>query len=125
MQRRGHLLMRQLVEERQRHGLTLVPPRYSTSYFHHIFGGGYSAQTYVQPDTAGVAVVHFTFFKASGDEQPIASATATQTGPSGATSNVTRDGRATKPVPTATGAASTPTTLATTMVRLRLPIRVR
>ncbi len=49
-------------------------------------GGGYSVQTYVEPDTAGVANVHFTFFKASGKEQPIGSATATQTSPAGTTS---------------------------------------
>jgi copper transport protein len=46
--------------------------------------GGASVQTYVDPGTAGNNVVHFTFFTPNGDEQPIASATALATPPSGA-----------------------------------------
>jgi copper transport protein len=46
---------------------------------------GGSLQTYVDPARAGVTnQVHFTFFKASGDEQPIAEATASGTPPTGA-----------------------------------------
>jgi len=45
-------------------------------------------QTYVDPDTAGVANVHFTFFQSSGQEQPIATASATQTDPAGTTSGM-------------------------------------
>jgi copper transport protein len=44
---------------------------------------GSSVQTYVDPGTPGNDTVHFTFFKASGSEQPIATATATETAPSG------------------------------------------
>jgi copper transport protein len=51
-------------------------------------GGGLTVQTYVDPDTAGVANVHFTFFQASGTEQPIASASATRTDPAGTTSGM-------------------------------------
>jgi copper transport protein len=51
-------------------------------------GGGLTVQTYVDPDTAGVANVHFTFFQSSGKEQPIASASATQTDPVGTTSGM-------------------------------------
>ena len=51
-------------------------------------GGGLTVQTYVDPDTAGVANVHFTFFQSSGKEQPIASASATQTDPAGTTSGM-------------------------------------
>jgi copper transport protein len=47
--------------------------------------GGLSLQTYIDPGTPGNDVVHFTFFQASGDEQPIASATATATTPAGHT----------------------------------------
>jgi len=47
--------------------------------------GGLSLQTYIDPGTPGNNVVHFTFFQASGDEQPIASATATATTPAGDT----------------------------------------
>jgi len=36
--------------------------------------GGLSLQTYIDPGTPGNNVVHFTFFQASGDEQPIARA---------------------------------------------------
>jgi copper transport protein len=43
--------------------------------------GGLSLQTYIDPGKPGNDVVHFTFFQASGDEQPIASATATATTP--------------------------------------------
>ena len=51
-------------------------------------GGGLTLQTYVDPATAGVANVHFTFFQSSGTEQPIASASATQTDPAGTTSGM-------------------------------------
>ncbi len=47
--------------------------------------GGLSLQTYIDPGTPGNNVVHFTFFQASGDEQPIARATATATTPAGHT----------------------------------------
>jgi nitrogen fixation protein FixH len=47
--------------------------------------GGLSLQTYIDPGTSGNNVVHFTFFQGSGDEQPIASATATATTPAGDT----------------------------------------
>jgi nitrogen fixation protein FixH len=50
-----------------------------------ILPGGLSLQTYIDPGTPGNNVVHFTFFQASGDEQPIASATATATTPAGDT----------------------------------------
>jgi copper transport protein len=50
--------------------------------------GGASVQTYVDPGIAGKNVVHFTFFRASGDEQPIASASALATPPSGATADL-------------------------------------
>jgi copper transport protein len=46
-------------------------------------GGGASLQGYVDPGGAGNNTVHFTFFRASGEEQPIASATAIILGPSG------------------------------------------
>ncbi len=39
--------------------------------------GGLSLQTYIDPGKVGNNTVHFTFFQASGDEQPIRSATAT------------------------------------------------
>ena len=45
--------------------------------------GGRSLQSYVDPGKAGKNVVHFTFFQASGNEQPISSATATALTPSG------------------------------------------
>jgi copper transport protein len=50
--------------------------------------GGPSLQTYIDPGTPGDNVVHFTFFQASGDEQPIARATATATNPAGHTEDV-------------------------------------
>jgi copper transport protein len=50
--------------------------------------GGVSLQTYIDPGTPGNNVVHFTFFQASGDEQPIASATATATTPAGDTEDL-------------------------------------
>jgi hypothetical protein len=50
--------------------------------------GGASVQTYIDPGTAGKNVVHFTFFKATGDEQPIASASALATPPTGATADL-------------------------------------
>jgi nitrogen fixation protein FixH/uncharacterized membrane protein len=45
--------------------------------------GGASLQGYVDPGSAGVNAVHFTFFTASGDEQPITSASASALTPSG------------------------------------------
>ena len=55
-----------------------------TLYTIALAGGG-SLQTYVDPARAGTTnQVHFTFFQASGNEQPIAKATATGTSPSGA-----------------------------------------
>jgi hypothetical protein len=50
--------------------------------------GGLSLQTYIDPGTPGNNVVHFTFFQPSGDEQPIASATATATTPAGDTEDL-------------------------------------
>jgi copper transport protein len=50
--------------------------------------GGLSLQTYIDPGTPGNNVVHFTFFQASGDEQPIARATATATTPAGHTQDL-------------------------------------
>src|SRR5439155_6384274 len=50
--------------------------------------GGVSLQAYVDPGTVGNDVVHFTFFQANGKEQPIASASAVATPPSGATTDL-------------------------------------
>jgi copper transport protein len=50
--------------------------------------GGVSLQAYVDPGTVGNDVVHFTFFQANGTEQPIASASALATPPSGATTDL-------------------------------------
>jgi hypothetical protein len=47
--------------------------------------GGRELQTYVDPGTAGRNTVHYTFFDASGNEQPISRATASAEAPSGAT----------------------------------------
>jgi hypothetical protein len=44
-----------------------------------------SVQTYIDPGTPGPDSVHYTFFKASGKEEPIAHASATATGPTGKT----------------------------------------
>ncbi|MDP9340790.1 MAG: copper resistance protein CopC [Actinomycetota bacterium] len=44
---------------------------------------GDSLQTYIDPGAPGPDVVHFTFFRASGSELPIGSATATALDPSG------------------------------------------
>ena len=46
-------------------------------------GGGGSLQAYVDPGSVGSDTVHFTFFRASGDEQAIASAAALALTPSG------------------------------------------
>jgi copper transport protein len=51
-------------------------------------GGGGSLQAYVDPGTVGNDVVHFTFFQANGKEQPIASASALATPPSGQTTDL-------------------------------------
>jgi hypothetical protein len=45
---------------------------------------GGSLQTYLDPGRPGVNAIHFTFFRASGDSLPIASASATAMAPSGA-----------------------------------------
>ncbi len=47
-------------------------------------GNGRSLQTYLEQIEAGHGVVHFTFFQASGKEQPITSASATAITPAGA-----------------------------------------
>jgi nitrogen fixation protein FixH len=49
---------------------------------------GASLQAYVDPGTPGPNAVHFTFFQANGDEQPIASATATAIPPAGPASDL-------------------------------------
>ncbi|HXY72713.1 MAG TPA: hypothetical protein VEM41_09225, partial [Actinomycetota bacterium] len=46
--------------------------------------GGISLQAYVDPGKTGPNTVHYTFFQANGNEQPIARATATSEAPSGA-----------------------------------------
>ncbi len=56
-------------------------PGQPTLYTIAVPGGG-SLQTYVDPGRIGLNQVHFTFFTASGSEQPIRSATATATDPS-------------------------------------------
>jgi copper transport protein len=48
---------------------------------------GRSLQTYVDPGTAGPNTVHYTFFDASGNEQPITDASARAEAPSGATAD--------------------------------------
>jgi copper transport protein len=69
--------------------ITSIPgPAGQSTIYTITLGGGYSVQTYVDPQKAGPAAVHFTFFQSSGKEQPIRSASATQTGPSGATSSM-------------------------------------
>jgi nitrogen fixation protein FixH len=47
-------------------------------------GNGQSLQTYLEVTAPGHGVVHFTFFRASGKEQPITSASATAITPGGA-----------------------------------------
>jgi nitrogen fixation protein FixH len=49
--------------------------------------GGRELQTYVDPGRSGRNTVHYTFFNASGNEQPISRATASAEAPSGATAN--------------------------------------
>ena len=49
--------------------------------------GGRQLQTYVDPGTPGPNTIHYTFFDASGNEQPIARATASAEAPSGATTD--------------------------------------
>jgi copper transport protein len=46
-------------------------------------GGGLSLQTYVEPGTKGPNTVHYTFFQANGNEEPISKATASSESPSG------------------------------------------
>jgi copper transport protein len=59
-------------------------PGQPTLFTIELSGGG-SLQTYVDPGKAGTTnQVHFTFFTAAGDEQPIADARAASTAPSGA-----------------------------------------
>ena len=50
--------------------------------------GGATLQTYIDPGRAGPNVVHFTFFQASGAEQPISSASASAVAPSSQTETV-------------------------------------
>jgi copper transport protein len=50
--------------------------------------GGVSLQAYVDPGAVGNDVVHFTFFQVNGKEQPVASASALATPPSGATTDL-------------------------------------
>ncbi|HEY3208534.1 MAG TPA: CopD family protein, partial [Actinomycetota bacterium] len=57
-------------------------PGQPTLYTIALAGGG-SLQAYVDPGREGNNTVHFTFFQASGNEQPIASASATAVAPSG------------------------------------------
>jgi hypothetical protein len=59
-------------------------PGQPTLYTIALADGG-TVQTYVDPATAGVANIHFTFFQASGNELPIGNATATATPPDGVT----------------------------------------
>jgi copper transport protein len=47
-------------------------------------GNGHSLQTYLQQPLPGQGLVHFTFFQASGKEEPITTATATAITPAGA-----------------------------------------
>jgi hypothetical protein len=47
-------------------------------------GNGRSLQTYLQQPLPGQGLVHFTFFEASGKEEPITSASATAVAPGGA-----------------------------------------
>jgi nitrogen fixation protein FixH len=47
-------------------------------------GNGRSLQTYLQQPIPGQGLVHFTFFQASGKEEPITSASATAIAPAGA-----------------------------------------
>jgi copper transport protein len=49
---------------------------------------GASLQAYLDPGRPGVNAIHFTFFKASGNAQPITSASATELGPTGASSSL-------------------------------------
>jgi copper transport protein len=49
--------------------------------------GGRQLQTYVDPGTPGPNTIHYTFFDASGNEQPISRATASAEAPSGATTD--------------------------------------
>jgi nitrogen fixation protein FixH len=50
--------------------------------------GGDSLQTYIDPGGTGPNTVHFTFFRPSGQEEPIASATATALTPAGVTADL-------------------------------------
>jgi nitrogen fixation protein FixH len=65
------------------HGASGQPTIYTIT-----LAGGVSLQAYVDPGTVGNDVVHFTFFQANGKEQPIASASALATPPSGATTDL-------------------------------------
>ncbi|HLB77848.1 MAG TPA: hypothetical protein VJO72_12505, partial [Candidatus Dormibacteraeota bacterium] len=50
--------------------------------------GGKTLQTYIDPGRRGPNVVHFTFFRPGGQEQPVASARATALTPSGSTMDI-------------------------------------
>jgi copper transport protein len=63
---------------------TQAAPGQPTLYTIALAGGG-QLQTYVDPGRPGNDTVHFTFFQASGNEQPIADASATFVDPTGAT----------------------------------------
>jgi nitrogen fixation protein FixH len=57
-------------------------PGQPTLYTITLAGGG-TLQGYIDPGRVGPNTVHFTFFNASGDEQPADKAHARMTGPSG------------------------------------------
>ncbi|HEY6710114.1 MAG TPA: copper resistance protein CopC [Actinomycetota bacterium] len=63
-------------------------PGQPTLYTITLAGGG-TLQGYVDPGQVGPNTVHFTFFNASGDEQPADKARARMTGPSGAAEALT------------------------------------
>jgi copper transport protein len=73
-----HLLPRLPREDVQVARASGQPTVYTVS-----LSGGATLQGYVDPGSAGVNAVHFTFFTASGDEQPISSASASALTPSG------------------------------------------
>ena len=71
---------------------TLLPPEHITvsrqpgqpTLYTIQLGNGRSLQTYLQQPIPGQGLVHFTFFQASGQEEPITSASATAVTPGGA-----------------------------------------
>ena len=66
---------------------TSVAPGQPTLSTVTLTGGG-TMQGYVDPGSAGPNAVHFTFFQASGDEQPIKSAEASSISPQGASAPI-------------------------------------